>query len=50
MNLNTRKTIIIDGEKITASVGLLNTIRFASKIPSTRGRKQGHEHDIRGRL
>lgn len=26
MNLNTRKTIIIDGEKITASVSLLNTI------------------------
>lgn len=26
MNLNTRKTITIDGEKITASVGLLNTI------------------------
>lgn len=26
MNLNTRKTIIIDGEKITASVVLLNTI------------------------
>lgn len=41
MKMSTRKTIIINGEKITAPIGLLNTIGIWASEASERFRERG---------
>lgn len=41
MKMSTRKTIIVDGEKITASVGFLNEIAILAEEASSNYKKTG---------
>lgn len=48
MKMSTRKTIILDGEKITASVGLLNELAILADEASSNYKKTGF-HALAGR-